>query len=31
MSIAAVAEKHGGSARFSNSAMEFFVDVVMKV
>lgn len=31
MSIAAVAEKHGGSARFSNSATEFFVDVVMKV
>ncbi len=31
MSIAAVAEKYGGSARFSNSGTEFFVDVVMKV
>ncbi len=30
MSIAAVAEKYGGSARFSNSSTEFFADVVMK-
>ena len=31
MSIAAVAEKYGGSARFSNSGTEFFIDVVIKV
>lgn len=31
MSIAAVAEKYGGSARFSNSDTEFFIDVVIKV
>lgn len=30
-SITAVAEKYGGSARFSNSETEFFVDVVLKV
>lgn len=30
MSIAAVAEKYGGSAQFRNSDKEFFVDVVMK-
>lgn len=30
-SIAAVAEKYNGSARFSNSDTEFFVDVVLKV
>ncbi|MDE6260468.1 MAG: ATP-binding protein [Oscillospiraceae bacterium] len=30
-SIAAVAEKYGGSVRFSHSDAEFFVDVVMKV
>lgn len=30
-SIAAVAEKFGGSARFSNSDTEFFIDVVLKV
>ncbi len=30
-SIAAVAEKYGGSARFSNSDTEFFIDVVLKV
>lgn len=31
MSIAAVAEKYGGSAQFRNSDKEFFVDVVMKI
>jgi len=31
MSIAAVAEKYGGSARFSNSSTEFFVDIVITV
>lgn len=31
MSIAAVAEKHGGSMRAYNSEGEFFVDVVMKI
>lgn len=30
-SIAAVAEKYSGSARFSNSGTEFFIDVVLKV
>lgn len=29
--IAAVAEKTGGSARFSNSSSEFFADVVLKI
>lgn len=31
MSIAAVAEKYGGSAQFSNSDKEFYADVVMKI
>lgn len=31
MSIAAAAEKYGGSARFGNSDKEFFVDVALKV
>ena len=30
-SIAVVAEKYNGAARFSNSDTEFFVDVVLKV
>jgi len=30
-SIAAVAEKYGGSARVYNSGTEFFVDVVLKI
>lgn len=31
ISIAAVAEKYGGSAQFSNSDKEFYADVVMKI
>lgn len=31
ISIAAVAEKYGGSAQFSNSEKEFYADVVMKI
>lgn len=31
LSIAAVAEKYGGSAQFGNSDKEFFVDVVIKI
>ena len=30
-SIAAAAEKYGGSAQFRNSDKEFFVDVIMKI
>ncbi len=30
-SVAAVAEKYGGSVRFSNSSEEFFADIVLKV
>ncbi len=30
-SIAAVAEKYGGSTRVYNSGTEFFVDVVLKI
>lgn len=31
VSITAVAEKHGGSARFSNNDREFFADVVLRI
>ena len=31
MSVAAVAEKYGGSAQFGNSDREFYIDVVMKI
>lgn len=30
-SIAATAEKYGGSAKASNNSTEFFVDVVLKI